>query len=190
MSGLPMRIFSRRSRCNPFITPMMRMSALTPTTTPPMAITLIIDSSLEPRRLRRYRQAISNSRRVNGSTFGAHGRKQDYVTDVRRTRKVHEQPVHSDSHATGWRHAVFHGAQVVLVHATGLLVAGIPQPGLVLETRTLVNRIVQLAECVRKLLSVCKQLEPLGKPRIATTWLRQRRQLARIVQHEGGLHNG
>ena len=53
MSGLPMRIFSRRSCCSPFITPMMTMSALTPTTTPPIAITLISDSSFDPRRLRR-----------------------------------------------------------------------------------------------------------------------------------------
>ena len=53
MSGLPIRIFSRRSRCSPFITPMMTISALTPTTTPPIAMTLMSDSSLDPRRLRR-----------------------------------------------------------------------------------------------------------------------------------------
>ena len=32
---------------------MITISALTPTTTPPIAITLISDSSFEPRRLRR-----------------------------------------------------------------------------------------------------------------------------------------
>ncbi len=53
MSGDPMRIFSRRSRCNPFITPITTMRALTPTMTPPMAMTLMNDSSFEPRRLRR-----------------------------------------------------------------------------------------------------------------------------------------
>src|SRR6266566_1476901 len=61
MSGLPTRIFSRRSCCSPFITPMMTMSALTPTSTPPMAMMLISESSLEPRRLRKYLHAICNS---------------------------------------------------------------------------------------------------------------------------------
>jgi hypothetical protein len=53
MSGLPTRIFSRRSRCRPFITPMMMISALTPTTTPPIAITLMKDSRRDRRPLRR-----------------------------------------------------------------------------------------------------------------------------------------
>jgi hypothetical protein len=53
MSGLPTRIFSRRSFCSPFITPMMTMSALTPTSTPPIAMTLISDTRRELRRLRR-----------------------------------------------------------------------------------------------------------------------------------------
>ena len=53
MSGLPMRIFSRRSFCSPFITPMITISALTATVTPPIAMRLISDSSFDPRRLRR-----------------------------------------------------------------------------------------------------------------------------------------
>ena len=40
---------------------MMTISALTPTTTPTIAITLISDSSFDPRRLRRYRHAIASS---------------------------------------------------------------------------------------------------------------------------------
>src|SRR6185437_12674233 len=61
MSGLPTRIFSRRSCCNPFMTPMITIKALTPTSTPPMAMMLISDSSFEPRRLRKYLQAICSS---------------------------------------------------------------------------------------------------------------------------------
>ena len=38
MSGLPVRIFSRRSFCRPFMTPMMTTSALTATVTPRIAI--------------------------------------------------------------------------------------------------------------------------------------------------------
>src|SRR3954465_2673925 len=40
---------------------MMMISALTPTSTPPIAMILISESSLEPRLLRRYRHAICNS---------------------------------------------------------------------------------------------------------------------------------
>ena len=58
----------------------MTMSALTPTTTPPIAITLMSDSSFEPRRLRRYRQAIAE---LEPRSFGAHRRKEDHVADVR-----------------------------------------------------------------------------------------------------------
>ncbi|OYV72083.1 MAG: hypothetical protein B7Z72_05555 [Gemmatimonadetes bacterium 21-71-4] len=52
-SGLPSRILFRRSVCSPVITPLIRIRALTPTITPPIAITLISDSRREPRRLRR-----------------------------------------------------------------------------------------------------------------------------------------
>ena len=48
-----MRIFSRRSVCSPFITPMITISALTATVTPRIAIVLMSDSSRDPRRLRR-----------------------------------------------------------------------------------------------------------------------------------------
>jgi hypothetical protein len=52
MSGLPIRIFSRRSVCSPSMTPMMTMSALTATVTPRIAIVLMSDSRRDPRRLR------------------------------------------------------------------------------------------------------------------------------------------
>jgi hypothetical protein len=48
-----MRIFSRKSFCSPFMTPIITISALTPTITPPIAIMLISDRSFDPRRLRR-----------------------------------------------------------------------------------------------------------------------------------------
>ena len=48
-----MRILSRRSDCSPFITPSTSTSAVTPTVTPPTAITVIKDSSRDERRLRR-----------------------------------------------------------------------------------------------------------------------------------------
>jgi hypothetical protein len=51
-SGLPTRILSRRSRWSPFMTAMITMSAPTPTMTPAIAMTLMNDSSREPRRLR------------------------------------------------------------------------------------------------------------------------------------------
>src|SRR3954463_7657251 len=139
MSGLPIRIFSRRSLCRPLITPMMTISALTATVTPRMAMMLISESSFDPRRLRRYRQAIDISRRVmfypsrnserrgeapKGGTIKAMAipslrpqrRKQNDIADVRRVREVHEQPIDPDAHASHWWHSVFHRAQIIFVH--------------------------------------------------------------------------
>ena len=46
------------------MTPTTKISALTPTITPPIAITVISDRSRVPLRLRRYRHAIASSRRL------------------------------------------------------------------------------------------------------------------------------
>ncbi len=48
---------------------MMTISALTPTSTPPMAMTLMKDNRRDPRRLRRYRHAIANSSRRTGGRY-------------------------------------------------------------------------------------------------------------------------
>src|ERR671926_241690 len=97
MSGLPMRILSRRSVCKPFMTPMITISALTPTSTPPIAMTLISERRREPRRLRRYLQAIASSSFVmpppslGPSLLGPERGKEDHVADVRLVRQVHEE---------------------------------------------------------------------------------------------------
>src|ERR1051325_3693350 len=59
--GLATRIFSRRSACRPFITPRTTTSAMTPTVTPPTAITVMRDSRRDERRLRKYRRVIRRS---------------------------------------------------------------------------------------------------------------------------------
>ena len=51
--GLATRIRSRRSFRRPFITPSTTISAMTPTATPPVEITVLSDAVREPRRLRR-----------------------------------------------------------------------------------------------------------------------------------------
>src|SRR5688500_10763318 len=89
-------------------------------------------------------------------------RKQDDVADVLRAREGHEEPVETDADTTRGRHAVLHRAEVVLVHARRLEVAGGPQPRLRLEAPPLVDRVVQLAEGVRQLAAVREELEALG----------------------------
>ena len=147
-SGLPMRIFSRRSFCNPFITPMMTINALTATATPPIEIRLISESSFDPRRLRRYREASQSSRRLS---FRAQRGKQDDVADVRRVGEIHEQPVDPDPYPAHRRHAVFHRPEIILVDARRFLVAGGAKPSLRLEPTALIDRIVELAERIREL---------------------------------------
>jgi len=56
--------------------------------------------------------------------FGAHRGKENHIPDVRDAGEVHQEAVDADPHPTGWRHAVFEGAEVVLVHAGRFFVAG------------------------------------------------------------------
>src|SRR5687768_16971211 len=94
-----------------------------------------------------------------GASLGTHGGKEDDVAYALRARQVHEQPVEPDTHPAHRWHAVFHGAQVVLVHPAGLLVAGRTELGLRLESPPLVDGIVELAEGVGELASPREELE-------------------------------
>jgi hypothetical protein len=90
-------------------------------------------------------------------------------------REVHEQAIDPDPDAARGRHAVLHGAQVILVHLTRLVIARRPEPRLRLEPLTLIDRVVQLAEGVRQLLATRKQFEPLReRVRISALRLGQR----------------
>ncbi len=77
--------------------------------------------------------------------------------------EIHEQPVNADADTACRRHAVLHRPEIVLVDTAALLRRRRPQPRLRLEPRTLVDRVVQLAERIGQLAPIREQLEPLGE---------------------------
>src|SRR5262249_11006993 len=84
------------------------------------------------------------------SSLRPHVRNQDDVTDRRRVREEHGEPVDADAEPGRGRHAVFEGADVVRVVEHGLLVAAFLALDLRAEPRRLVFGIVQLREPVRQ----------------------------------------
>src|ERR1700716_4285253 len=98
---------------------------------------------------------------IRASSLWSHCWKENHIADVRGTRQVHEQPVDTDTYTTHGRHAVFHGAQIILIYLGRLFIARRAQLGLRLEAPPLVQWIIQLAEGVCHLLPVREQLEPL-----------------------------
>ena len=68
------------------------------------------------------------------------GREEDHFANGPLTRQEHGQTVDPDADATGRRHAVFQGEDVVLVERRGVLVARRGVPDLLLETLAMSSR--------------------------------------------------
>src|ERR1035437_9008109 len=100
------------------------------------------------------------------SSFWPHCRKEHHIAYGLFTGHHHHQPVHAESEASHGRHPVFERAQEILVQHHCLFIAFCPQPRLLLEASALIERIVEFAERIRKLLPVHVQLEPLDESQI------------------------
>src|SRR2546423_3627491 len=72
----------------------------------------------------------------------SHQGKENHVSNRPGARQNHHHPVDSDSEAAGRGHPVFEGPDEVLVHRLSLLVAHGALLHLILESRSLVDRIV------------------------------------------------
>src|SRR5688572_14537644 len=155
--GLATRMRERRSLRRPFITPSTTISAITPTATPPVAMTVWSDANFEDRRDRRYRPAIRRSSRVGhrriapNPAAGAsapplfsstavpltvlglrpHRGEQDHVANRGLVGDQHDQPVDADTDAAGGRHPVFERPDVVGIVLLSLGIPGLPLPGLI-----------------------------------------------------------
>ena len=117
-----------------------------------------------------------------------HRREKNHVANRRLIGEQHHQAVDTHPDATGRRHAVLERPDVIGVKLLRFVVAGVALRALILEPRALIIGIVELAERVGELGAIDEQLEPFGEPRIATVRFRERRERARIVDHEGRLH--
>ena len=112
---------------------------------------------------------------------------QQHVANGRRISEQHDQAVDADAHATSRRHAVLQRADVVGVEAHGLVVAHVLGRHLGAEALGLIHRVVQLGEGVAVLVAQDEQLEALSELGVLRMLLRQRRDLQRVVDDEGGL---
>ena len=120
-------------------------------------------------------------------SFRPQQRKQNHIADRFRIRQDHGQPVDADAFAARRRHAIGHGAQIVLVHLMRFFVAGGFQLQLHLEAAALLLRIVQLGVGVADLHAGRINLETLDEGRIVALVLGERRNFHRIVVDDGGL---
>src|SRR4051812_1674298 len=85
-------------------------------------------------------------------SFRSHCGKENHVAYARRSCQIHEQPIHANPYSSHWWHAVFHCAKIILVDTRGLEIAFSLEPCLRFETLPLIDRIIELAECVGQLL--------------------------------------
>src|SRR2546423_89763 len=96
---------------------------------------------------------IATPSTVRGDSFSVASQngKENDVANVRSTGEIHEKSVETDAHASHRRHAVLHRAEIILVDTARLEIAGGPQFGLRFESTTLIDGIIELAECVGEL---------------------------------------
>ena len=99
----------------------------------------------------------------------------------------HDEAVDADAFAGGRRHAVFEGAQKILVDSMGFFVPGFMLGGLGFESLTLIERVIQFREGVGDFTARNIELETIGERRIRVFPARQRRNLNRVVRDEGWL---
>ena len=90
---------------------------------------------------------------------------EDDISDGSLIGEKHDQAIDADAFAGGRRHAVFEGAQKILVHSMGFFVAGFMLGRLGFESLALIERIVQLREGVGDFAARDIELEAIGQAR-------------------------
>ena len=119
--------------------------------------------------------------------FGAHLGEEQYILDGRGAGHHHHQAIDADADTSGRRHAVFEGAQEILVDVHRFVVAALQQGHLRLEAFALIDRVVQLGVAVGHFLAGYHQFEAFGELGIVAVAFGQRRHFDRVVGDEGRL---
>mmetsp|Transcript_2276 Transcript_2276/g.5249 ORF Transcript_2276/g.5249 Transcript_2276/m.5249 type:complete len:470 (-) Transcript_2276:482-1891(-) len=120
--------------------------------------------------------------------LGLHGREEDNLLDGVLVGQEHGETVDTKTPASGGRKANLEGLNEALVDGLGLIVSSCLILHLLLETSTLVNRVVQLSVCVGKLLGSDKELEALSEEFVIAVLLGKRGHDKRVVSEEGGVN--
>ena len=109
---------------------------------------------------------------------------EEYILDGRGIGHKHCKTVDSHSESRCRRHTVLECTYKVHIDEHRLVISLILQLELILETLVLVDRVVQLAVCVSKLLSAYEKLEALCELRICAVTLCEWRHFHRVVCDE------
>ena len=130
------------------------------------------------------RCAAEVSRYFTASFKGFHSGEQQHVTYRRRIRKEHYHAVDADAESACGRHTVFECGAEILVVGLGFFVTFGFGKHLLLETRALIEWIVEFAESVATLAGADEELESFGKARIGGFLFGKRTDLDGIIGYE------
>ena len=98
--------------------------------------------------------------------FWAECRKEDDFFNRVDAGEQHRKSVDANAQATGWRHAVLEGTDVVLVDTAGLGIASFPGSLFVFEAGTLLDGIVEFGVAIAEFATIDEDLESFGQERV------------------------
>ena len=117
-------------------------------------------------------------------------REQQDVADRSLVSKQHDHAVDTNANAARGRHTVLEGAHVVLVILHSLIVAAGLLGHLGSKALSLVDRVVELGECVGVLVAGDDQLKAVSQTRVVLKTLSERADLDGVIAHEGRVDDG
>src|SRR5581483_5718983 len=113
-----------------------------------------------------------------------HGGEENHIADGLLVGHEHSKTINADAETSGRRHADFKCLQEVLVEHLRLFISLRALVRLVLETRPLVQGIIQFGKGVPHLQATNERLKAIGQTRKLTVLLGQRRDIQWIVDQE------
>src|SRR5690349_8402023 len=159
----------------PLMAESTKMSSQVPTMTPAAENRAMSPVDRVRRWAQKYFRAMNHSKYLKASRFRAslrlHQGEQQHVLDGRAVRQQHHHPIDADAHAARRRHAVFQGAQEVLVQGMGLVLAPAAALDLLFEQLALHQGVVQFGVGVAHFPAVDVGLELLHQIRIGAVAL-------------------
>ena len=120
--------------------------------------------------------------------LGTHLREEEHLLYGGLAGHQHHEAVHADTHTRRGGHAVFEGADEVVVDEHGFVVTFLREAQLLFEAQALVDGVVQFGVGVAQLLAVDHELEALGQLGVVAVTLGEGRHLDGIVGDEGRLY--
>ncbi len=122
-----------------------------------------------------------------GKLLGFHLREEEDFLYAGLTGEEHGEAVDADAEAGGGWHAVFEGAEEVVVDEHGFVVASLAEAELLFEALALVEGIVELGVGVGDFFAVDNEFESLGELWVVAVFFTEGRHFDGVIDDEGGL---